>query len=181
MVIWQLSMPSLQLPVVCLLPLQLACSIPLAWISKSFYFGKHNYYRRCCCTCCRSLYYWEVSNPCQQNCANDCCDLQSACTYYINSLSDLNRQSPEKTPYNDRDFLLMFNLMLLGVMGIIIFSVSGTSVVRNQKFNAIVLFVLSVITILSIWLHCQLFFTGLRIWTYSQQAGSPCIKYSYSC
>jgi hypothetical protein len=42
----------------------------------------------------------------------------------------------------------MFNLMLLGVMGIIIFSVSGTSVVRNQKFNAIVLFVLSVITII---------------------------------
>jgi len=53
-----------------------------------------------------------------------------------------------KDPYNDRDFLLMFNLMLLGVMGIIIFSVSGTSVVRNQKFNAIVLFVLSVITII---------------------------------
>ena len=53
-----------------------------------------------------------------------------------------------KDPYNDRDFLLMFNLMLLGVMGIIIFSVSGTSVVRNQKFNEIILFVLSVITII---------------------------------
>ena len=53
-----------------------------------------------------------------------------------------------KDPYNDRDFLLIFNLMLLGVMGIIIFSVSGTSGIRNQKFNEIILFALSVITII---------------------------------
>ncbi len=53
-----------------------------------------------------------------------------------------------KDPYNDRDFLLIFNVMLLGVMGIIIFSVSETSVVKNQKFNAVVLFALSIITIL---------------------------------
>ena len=53
-----------------------------------------------------------------------------------------------KDPYNDRDFLLIFNVMLLGVMGIVIFSVSETSVIRNQKFNAIVLFGLSVITII---------------------------------
>lgn len=52
-----------------------------------------------------------------------------------------------KDPYNDRDFLLIFNAMLLGVMGIVIFSVSETSVIRNKKFNAIVLLVLSVITI----------------------------------
>lgn len=53
-----------------------------------------------------------------------------------------------KDPYNDRDFLLMFNLMLLGVMGIIIFSVSETSAIRNQKFNEIILFALSIITII---------------------------------
>lgn len=53
-----------------------------------------------------------------------------------------------RNPYTDRDFLLIFNLMLLGVMGIIIFSVSETSVVKNQKFNSIVLFVLSLITII---------------------------------
>jgi hypothetical protein len=53
-----------------------------------------------------------------------------------------------KNPYTDRDFLLVFNIMLLGVMGIIIFSVSGTSVIKNQKFNAIVLFALSIITII---------------------------------
>ncbi len=53
-----------------------------------------------------------------------------------------------KDPYNDREFLLIFNLMLLGVMGIIIFSVSETSVIQNQKFNAAILFVLSIITII---------------------------------
>ncbi len=53
-----------------------------------------------------------------------------------------------KDPYNDRDFLLVFNIMLLGVMAIIIFSVSETSIIKNQKFNAIILFILSVVTII---------------------------------
>lgn len=53
-----------------------------------------------------------------------------------------------KDPYKDRDFLLIFNLMLLGVMGIIVFTVSGVSRVRKQKFNELVLFILSFITIL---------------------------------
>lgn len=56
--------------------------------------------------------------------------------------------STGKDPYNDRDFLLIFNVMLLGVMGIIIFSVSETSVIKNQKFNAIILFALSIISII---------------------------------
>ncbi|MGE5406652.1 MAG: hypothetical protein ACM3NR_02975 [Methanosarcina sp.] len=56
--------------------------------------------------------------------------------------------STGKDPYNDRDFLLIFNIMLLGVMGIIIFAVSETSAIRFQKFNAIVLFSLSIVTIL---------------------------------
>jgi len=54
-----------------------------------------------------------------------------------------------KDPYNDRDFLLIFNIMLLGVMGIIIFSISESSVVKNQKYNAIILFALSVVTIIT--------------------------------
>lgn len=53
-----------------------------------------------------------------------------------------------KDPYNDRDFLLIFNIMLLGVMGIITFSISESSVIKNQKYNAIVLFALSVVTII---------------------------------
>jgi hypothetical protein len=52
-----------------------------------------------------------------------------------------------KDPYNDRDFLIIFNVMLLGVMALIIFSVSETSEIRNQKLNSSVLFALSVITI----------------------------------
>ena len=53
-----------------------------------------------------------------------------------------------KDPYNDRDFLLVFNLMLLGVMGIIIFSVSETSIITNQKFSAVILLALSAVTII---------------------------------
>ena len=53
-----------------------------------------------------------------------------------------------KDPYNDRDFLLIFNLMLLGVMGIIVFSVTETSINRKQKFNEMILFILVLITIL---------------------------------
>lgn len=53
-----------------------------------------------------------------------------------------------KDPYNDRNFLLVFNAMLLGVMGIIIFSVTGTSGIKKQKFNTQVLFLLSIISII---------------------------------
>ena len=53
-----------------------------------------------------------------------------------------------KDPYNDRDFLLIFNVMLLGVMGIIVFSVSETSINRKQKFNEMILFILVLVTIL---------------------------------
>lgn len=51
-----------------------------------------------------------------------------------------------KDPYSDRDFLLIFNLMLLGVMAIIVFSVTGTSVNRKQGFSEWTLFILSLIT-----------------------------------
>lgn len=53
-----------------------------------------------------------------------------------------------KDPYNDREFLLIFNIMLLGVMAIIVFSISETSIARKQKFNELILFILSVITAL---------------------------------
>lgn len=53
-----------------------------------------------------------------------------------------------KDPYNDRDFLIVFNLMLLGVMAIIVFSVSGTSVHKKEKFSELTLFALSIITLI---------------------------------
>ena len=53
-----------------------------------------------------------------------------------------------KDPYNDRDFLLIFNIMLIGVMAVIVFSVSGTIMTNKRKFNEIVLFVLSIVTLI---------------------------------
>jgi hypothetical protein len=53
-----------------------------------------------------------------------------------------------KDPYNDRDFLMTFNIMLIGVMAIIIFSVSETSVNFRNKFNEAVLFILSLVTLI---------------------------------
>jgi len=53
-----------------------------------------------------------------------------------------------KDPYNDRNFLLIFNIMLLGVMGIILFSVSETSIKSKQKFNEIILFILSIVALI---------------------------------
>jgi hypothetical protein len=53
-----------------------------------------------------------------------------------------------KDPYNDREFLLIFNIMLLGVMGIIIFSVTGISNVSRQKFNGLILLILSITAII---------------------------------
>ena len=53
-----------------------------------------------------------------------------------------------KDPYNDRDFLLIFNVMLICVMAIIVFSVSETAMMRKQKFSEIVLFLLSIVTLI---------------------------------
>jgi hypothetical protein len=53
-----------------------------------------------------------------------------------------------KDPYNNRDFLFIFNVMLLGVMAIIIFSVSETSVIKFRKFNAIILLLLTIVSII---------------------------------
>jgi hypothetical protein len=43
---------------------------------------------------------------------------------------------------------MVFNLMLLGVMALIVFSVSETSDHKKQRFNALTLFALSVITLI---------------------------------
>ena len=51
-----------------------------------------------------------------------------------------------KDPYNDRNFLMIFNMMLLGVMAIIVFSVTGASPDRKRRFNEMVLFILVSIT-----------------------------------
>jgi hypothetical protein len=52
-----------------------------------------------------------------------------------------------KDPYNDREFLLMFNALLVGVMAIIFFSVAETSKKGKNLTEVWVLFLLSVVTI----------------------------------
>ncbi|MCC9168038.1 hypothetical protein [Pontibacter harenae] len=52
-----------------------------------------------------------------------------------------------KDPYNDREFLLIFNTLLIGVMAIIFFSVAETSKGSSSKAGTLVLLLLSVVTI----------------------------------
>jgi hypothetical protein len=53
-----------------------------------------------------------------------------------------------KNPYSDRDFLLVFNLMLMGVLGVIVFSVTEASLHNRQKFHHLVLFLLVAVAII---------------------------------
>jgi hypothetical protein len=53
-----------------------------------------------------------------------------------------------KDPYNDRNFLFVFNMMLIAVMGLVVFSISEASVNRKQKFNEMILFILSIVTLI---------------------------------
>jgi len=53
-----------------------------------------------------------------------------------------------KNPYNDRNFLLIFNIMLIGVMAIIVFSVSEISIYKKQRFSNTLLFILSIVTLI---------------------------------
>lgn len=52
-----------------------------------------------------------------------------------------------KDPYNDREFLLLFNLLLVGVMAIIFFSIAGSSNEVKSKWELWILFLLSILTI----------------------------------
>ncbi|HUW93769.1 MAG TPA: hypothetical protein VMV74_11445 [Bacteroidales bacterium] len=54
-----------------------------------------------------------------------------------------------KNPYTDRDFLIMFNLMLIGVMAIVVFSITERSGERRVKFNEYILFALVVVTLIT--------------------------------
>ena len=54
-----------------------------------------------------------------------------------------------KDPYNDREFLLIFNVLLIGVMALIVFSVTEATKTAAGKFNLFILFGLSVLTIIA--------------------------------
>jgi hypothetical protein len=53
-----------------------------------------------------------------------------------------------KDPYNDRDFLLIFNALLIGVMALILFSVAETSKNSGNRAGTVLLFGLSLLTII---------------------------------
>jgi hypothetical protein len=53
-----------------------------------------------------------------------------------------------KDPYNDREFLLIFNALLIGVMAIIFFSVAEKSKTTKSQAESWVLFLLSVVTVI---------------------------------
>ena len=53
-----------------------------------------------------------------------------------------------KDPYNDRDFLLIFNLLLIGVMAIILFSIAETSKKSDSSLGMLLLLTLSIVTVI---------------------------------
>ncbi len=53
-----------------------------------------------------------------------------------------------KDPYNDRDFLMIFNFLLIGVMAIILFSVAETSKKNENRTGSFILFALSIVTVI---------------------------------
>jgi hypothetical protein len=53
-----------------------------------------------------------------------------------------------KDPYNDREFLLIFNALLIGVMAIIFFSIAETSKNADSKIGIILLLGLSIVTVI---------------------------------
>jgi hypothetical protein len=52
-----------------------------------------------------------------------------------------------KNPYNDREFLIIFNLLLIGVMAIILFSVAESSKTIRNTTATWIIFLLSTVTI----------------------------------
>jgi len=53
-----------------------------------------------------------------------------------------------KDPYNDREFLLIFNMLLIGVMAITFFSIAESSKTSGSKITIVMLFALSIATII---------------------------------
>lgn len=53
-----------------------------------------------------------------------------------------------KNLYTDRDFLIVFNFLLLGVMALIVFSIAEISLNKKQRINVLVLLLLSAITLM---------------------------------
>ena len=64
-------------------------------------------------------------------------------TFYLAAILAAGRD-----PYNDREFLLNFNLLLIGVMAIILFAIAGTAGGEMKRWEEIILWLLSMVTII---------------------------------
>lgn len=53
-----------------------------------------------------------------------------------------------RSPFSDRTFLIVFNFVLLLVTALVLFSITGTSNYKKQKFNELILLALTVITLI---------------------------------
>jgi uncharacterized membrane protein YozB (DUF420 family) len=53
-----------------------------------------------------------------------------------------------RSPYNDREFLIVFNVLLVGVMALIFFSVAESSRTFKHKVEILILTLLSIVTII---------------------------------
>lgn len=53
-----------------------------------------------------------------------------------------------KDPYNDRDFLMIFNFLLIGVMALILFSVAEETKKEENSTGRIILLALSIVTVI---------------------------------
>lgn len=53
-----------------------------------------------------------------------------------------------KDPYNDREFLMLFNALLVGVMALIFFSVAERAKTPGNRYEIMIIFLLSAVTIL---------------------------------
>src|SRR5258706_1037904 len=53
-----------------------------------------------------------------------------------------------KNPYNDRNFLMVFNFLLIGVMAIILFSVAETFKKNENRTSSFILLALSIVTVI---------------------------------
>lgn len=53
-----------------------------------------------------------------------------------------------KDPYNDREFLLIFNILLIGVMALIFFSVAESSNKEKSNYELWILFLLSLLSVI---------------------------------
>ncbi len=72
-----------------------------------------------------------------------------------------------KNPYNDREFLLIFNILLIGVMAIIFFSVTEKSFLYRNNTQILILFLLSVLTLVVNSIAISAIFIRISEWGFT--------------